>query len=132
MASVMWHIEDDDGQVCSFDVPNSAIVPSAPYNILLPQHWAQEANNDFPLCHGTMCAQYEDCCKLYWDQCQHVQTIKLDKRTNIPKLRSAPGTIHYRVTTAILGDCHNLLDAEHVAFQAHVVSDDEKKSDNDD
>eukprot|EP00957_Ditylum_brightwellii_P133034 10144074-Ditylum_brightwellii.AAC.1 len=33
---------------------------------------------------------------------------------------------------AILEDCHNLLDAEHVAFQAHVVFDDEEKSDDDD
>eukprot|EP00957_Ditylum_brightwellii_P206001 15346383-Ditylum_brightwellii.AAC.1 len=99
MTTLRWHIEDDDGQVCSFDVPNSATVPSALYNILLPQHWAQEANANFPLHHGTMCVQYEDCCKLYWDQRQHVQTIQLDKRTNVPKLLSASGTIHYCVTT---------------------------------
>eukprot|EP00957_Ditylum_brightwellii_P128791 9824369-Ditylum_brightwellii.AAC.3 len=94
MTTLRWHIEDDDGQVCALDIPNSAIVPSALYDILSPQHWAHEANDNIPLCHGTCCVQYDNCCKLFWDQRRHVRTVQLDEHTNVPKLRSAPGTIH--------------------------------------
>ena len=46
--TIRWKVEDDDGRVHTFDIPNSLYVPDLPICLLCPQHWAKEANDHFP------------------------------------------------------------------------------------
>lgn len=53
IGTIVWKIEDDAGQVHQIEIPNSFHVPSLQQCILSPQHWAQEAQDHFPLDNGT-------------------------------------------------------------------------------
>eukprot|EP00957_Ditylum_brightwellii_P068967 5234111-Ditylum_brightwellii.AAC.1 len=127
-ATVQWRIEDDNGKVSVIDIPNLAYVPSASYCILSSQHWAQHAQDNYPNKYGTWCSTFEDNCILQWKQCSHTMTVKHDPKTNVPKFRSAPGTIHYRVTLAVLEASYGTEDLEHLCYDTHLAHDLDAKS----
>ena len=89
--TVHWNIEDDHGVVHHMTIPNSACVARLPHCLLSPQHWSQEANDQFPIANGTYAEQHHDKCILIWDQRKLQRTIPLDPFTNCPTLNSAPG-----------------------------------------
>ena len=43
--TLLLPIEDDEGRIDQFKIPNSYYVPSCPYCIISPQHWAQEVQD---------------------------------------------------------------------------------------
>jgi hypothetical protein len=62
--TLLLTIQDDDGNVDEVRISNSYHVPSCPYRIISPQHWAQEvmeATDD-----GTGCITYSDRAILFW------------------------------------------------------------------
>jgi hypothetical protein len=44
--TLVFNIEDDNGRVHTIRIPHSLYLPELPMCLLLPQHWAQEANNN--------------------------------------------------------------------------------------
>ena len=121
--TVLWKWEDDDGNVHQHYIDGVLYVPAAPFCLLSPQHWSQQAKDNKPKEHGTWCATYDDTCVLHWKQQQFKRTIHLDTNTNTARFRSASGATRYRVFAATQ-DAHSNIEAnEHVAYQAHVDTD---------
>jgi hypothetical protein len=56
--------EDDEGNVNEVKIPNSYHVPSCPYRIISPQHWAQEVHGATD--NGMGCITYSDMAILFW------------------------------------------------------------------
>jgi hypothetical protein len=78
-----WPIEDDLGRIHKIQIKNALYVPRSPICLLSPQHWGQQANDEFPNKRGTWVGDYPDCCILYWNQSKFQQTVKYDPRLNV-------------------------------------------------
>jgi hypothetical protein len=63
-----------------------------------------------------------------WDQRKFRRTVHWDRRTNTGRMRSAPGTKHYRAFVSIHDQKQECRKHEHVAY-AHVIPDDRTGSD---
>ena len=89
--TVQWKVQDDQGQLHHFTLPNSYFIASAPSTILCPQHLAQIAKDNYPLplCTGEVMG--DEYIQLFWNQRKYVETIKLDPRRNIGMTHTAPG-----------------------------------------
>jgi hypothetical protein len=61
--TVKWSIEDDDGRVHTWLIPDTYYNKSTPYRLLSPQHWAQTQRDD----RGTWAATYYDAVNLFWE-----------------------------------------------------------------
>jgi hypothetical protein len=46
--TIKWKIEDDHGRIHSILLPNSLYSKTAPFRLLSPQHWAQQADDHHP------------------------------------------------------------------------------------
>ena len=57
-------IEDDEGKIDEVKISNSYYVPTCPYRIISPQHWAQEVKDTTD--DGTGCITYSDRAILFW------------------------------------------------------------------
>ena len=53
VGTFIFDIEDDDGCLHTIKVPNSLYLPELKLCLLSPQHWAQEAKDDYPRPRGT-------------------------------------------------------------------------------
>ena len=62
--TIHWNITDDQGRIHHVAIDDSAFIPVLPLALLSPQHWSQQANNHFPMTHGTIMEQYSHECKL--------------------------------------------------------------------
>jgi hypothetical protein len=51
--TIRWTINDDQGIAREIIIPNSYHIPESPHQMLSPQHWAQQANDNFPDPRGT-------------------------------------------------------------------------------
>ena len=91
----IFNIEDDEGKTHTIRIPNSLYVPELPMSLLSPQHWAQEANDNTPIQHGTRMENFADGCKLIWNQLDFAKTIPFEVATNTPVFRTAPSTCSY-------------------------------------
>jgi hypothetical protein len=91
--------------------------------LLSTQSWCQSADDNFPRRDGTWQYQTADKFVMEWDQRKFRRTVPWDRRTNTGRMRSAPGTKHYRAFASVHNqkqECHK---HEHVAY-AHVIPDD--------
>jgi hypothetical protein len=52
-ATMKISIEDDNGVPHDIIAPGSFYVPNCPSRLLSPQHWAQNAKDNYPKWHGT-------------------------------------------------------------------------------
>ena len=66
--TVHWNIADNHDQVHHLVIKQAAYIPDLPQALLSPQHWSQQANDNFPCFFGTKMEQYSDDRILYWDQ----------------------------------------------------------------
>eukprot|EP00957_Ditylum_brightwellii_P091585 6973452-Ditylum_brightwellii.AAC.1 len=66
--TVRWRFEDNASNIHTHDIKGTAYVPDAPYCILSPQHWAQQAQDNKLIPRGTMEEIYADCAILRWSQ----------------------------------------------------------------
>ncbi|CAB9521468.1 Retrotransposon protein [Seminavis robusta] len=88
--TVRWAIEDEQGVVHHFLIPDTYYNAATPFRLLSPQHWARAANDNAPRRRGTWCATYEDAVELFWKQRKFKRVIKLSASSNIAMVRSAP------------------------------------------
>jgi len=128
VGTIRWMIEDDEGVVHEFLIPDSLYVPEGSSRLLSPQHWAQVAKDHHPLRYGTWCATYPDKIILYWNQRQYTRTIPLDPSdTNVATIHTAPGYTRYHAFCAKIGqdDTDNEGYDPDLAYDTKIVSDDE-------
>ncbi len=95
MGTVKWNIEDDEGRIHEIILPNTYYSQHAKKRLLSPQHWAQQAGDDYHLKNGTWCATYANTIKLFWNQQRYTRTIPLSVRSNIGIMYSAPSLKKY-------------------------------------
>jgi hypothetical protein len=53
IGTIRWNIEDDQGAVHEFIIPESIYVPEGSSRLLSPQHWAYVAKDHKPVKDGT-------------------------------------------------------------------------------
>jgi hypothetical protein len=90
------NINDDNGKPHQIKIPNSLYLPGLKMCLLSPQHWAQEARDNYPLPNCTRMENNAHSCKLLWGQGLFSKTIPFDDATNTPILSMSPLTSSYR------------------------------------
>jgi hypothetical protein len=89
-------INDDNGRPYWIKIPNSLYLPELKVCLLSPQHWAQEARDDYPLPNGTRMVNNARSCSLIWGQGQFRKTIPFNASTNTPIFYTSLRTSAYR------------------------------------
>jgi hypothetical protein len=51
--TLVFDVNDDTDKPHRIKIPNSLSLPGLKMCLLSPQHWAQEARDNYPLTHGT-------------------------------------------------------------------------------
>ena len=124
--TVSWKLEDDNGQAHVMTIKGVLYVPGLPICLLSPQHWAKQANDNYPRRRGTRCVDADDACELQWDQRQYRRTVPWDTATNTARFRSAAGATKYRLYVAAVEATDGTEEREYVCYQSpHLISDDE-------
>jgi hypothetical protein len=85
-------INDDSGRPHKIKIPNSLFLPDLRVCLLLPQHWAQEARDNYPLPNGTRMENNATNCTLIWGQGRFRKTFLFDSSTNTPIFFMSPST----------------------------------------
>ena len=84
-------IEDDDGKVETFNIPNSHFVPHSEERLLSPQHWCKMMKKSQRPSPGIAAEQtFHDRVVLRWNGSSSIKTIPLDPRTNVATFFIAP------------------------------------------
>ncbi len=84
-----FKIKDNNGMTHKIKIPNSLYVPELKRCLLSPQHWVQEAKDNYPRPKGTRMSQDDDCYCMYWDQAKFHKLIPYNPSTNVPILYTA-------------------------------------------
>jgi hypothetical protein len=96
MGTFKFKIKDNNGMTHEIKIPNSLNVPELKRCLLSPQHWVQEAKENYPRPKGTRMSQDDGCYCMYWDQAKFQKSIPYDPLTNIPILYTAASLRTYR------------------------------------
>ena len=56
--TLVWSIDDDQGRSHKIKIKNCLYVPGLPSCMTSPQHWADQADDNYPRPDGTWCATY--------------------------------------------------------------------------
>jgi Reverse transcriptase (RNA-dependent DNA polymerase) len=84
-------IEDDDGKVTTFDIPDSYFIPDGDSRLLSPQHWARSLKKSLRPLEAPE-STYHDRIVLRWGTIHpSVKTVPLDPITNVATFSIAPG-----------------------------------------
>jgi hypothetical protein len=126
--TVLCKIEDDNGVVHEKLFTRTLYIPDLKLCLMSPQSWCQSADDDFPRRDGTWQYQTADNFVMEWDQCKFHHTVPWDHRTSTGRMRSAPGIKHYRAFAATHDQHQDYRKHEHVAYPAHVLTDDRKEA----
>ena len=116
--TVKWTIAHDKGHNYSFLIHDVLYVPTLPFRVLSPQHWAQQ------LSRKGWCYTDAESVVLHWNKGENCRTTRLaDNNSNIGLLTSSPDFHAYAafVATNFDGFQENL----GTCFPANVISDDE-------
>jgi hypothetical protein len=89
-------INDDNSKPHRIKIPNSLYLPGLRMCLLLPQHWAQEARDNYPRPYGTRMENDAHSCKLFWGQGSFIKTIPFNDATNMPIFYTLLLTTGYR------------------------------------
>eukprot|EP00980_Cylindrotheca_fusiformis_P019194 scaffold6521_cov93-Cylindrotheca_fusiformis.AAC.2 len=96
--TVRWKIQDDRGTTFTFDIGGALLLPTLPFRLLSPQHWAQHAGSQHGECTATI---DKSTATLHWNGGSNVRTVELTN-SNIALLRSAPSHHGYQAFLAEL------------------------------
>jgi hypothetical protein len=77
-------------------ISNSLFLPDLRVGLLLPQHWAQVAGDNYPLPNGTRMEINATNCTLIWGQGQFKLTIPFDSSMNTSIFFTSPSTSSYQ------------------------------------
>jgi hypothetical protein len=91
-----FKIKDDNGMTHKIKIRNSLYVPELKRCLLSPQHWVQEAKDNYPRPKGTRLSQGDEYYCMYWDQAKFHKSIPYDPSTNVPILYTATLSHAYR------------------------------------
>ena len=67
MRTLKWKIEDDDGKIHTFRIPNLYYVPDGGFRLLSPQHW-DKTQEDIKPTQGTGTTTLSDKVTIFWSQ----------------------------------------------------------------
>jgi hypothetical protein len=81
-----FKIKDNNGMTHEIKIPNSLYVPELKRCLVSPQHWVQEAKDNYPGPKGTRMSQDDAFYYVYWDQAKFQKLIPFDPSTNVPIL----------------------------------------------
>ena len=127
--TLRWSWENDQGQVHTFDIPNSYYVPDGNVRLLSPQHWAQSQSSNRK--HRTDCGEHTNGneCVLYWKGGLHKLHIDLGRKDNVATFSLAPG---YKQFEAFCCEA-DMVDPNQdpVALPSGIISDDDEDDDHD-
>jgi hypothetical protein len=79
-----FKIKDNNGMMHKIKILNSFSVPELKRYLLSPQHWVQEAKDNYPRPKGTRMSQDDEFYYVYWDQAEFQKLIPYDPYTNVP------------------------------------------------
>jgi hypothetical protein len=79
-----FKIEDDNGKMHKIKTPNSLYVPDLKRCLLSPQHWLQEAKDNYPRPKGTQMKQDDEYYLLIWGQAKYRKLVPYDPSFNVP------------------------------------------------
>ena len=115
---VQWKIKDDTSKVHLININGTYYMAGMPSWILLPQHFAQVANDHYPKLEGMGSITNSKNISLFWGQQTYTKTIPLDKNLNIGLMWMAPGS---KAFTAYLATMPNDRVDRIQAFVSHVI-----------
>jgi hypothetical protein len=127
--TLQWLLEDDDGKVHTFRIPNSYYVEQGGVRLLSPQHWAK-AQSDTKR-RGTGSETTSKQVELFWGGRKFKKTVPMDA-SNVATLRLAPGYTRFGAFCAEAEVDSEEEDAHPMCFDANVVSDNEDDGEEDD
>ncbi len=91
-----FKIKDENGMTHEIKVPNSLYIPELKRCLLSPQHWVQEAKDNYPRSKGTRMGQNNEFYYVYWGQAKHRKLIPYNPSTNILIMHTAALSGAYR------------------------------------
>jgi hypothetical protein len=89
-------VNDNDGTTHEIKIPNSLYLPDLKRCLLSPQHWVQEAGDNYPLPQGTRMENDDKQCVLVWGQDKYKKLIPFNATSNIPIMYSASSSLANR------------------------------------
>ncbi len=84
-----FKIKDNNGKTHEIKVPNTLFLPDLWRCLLSPQHWVQEARDNYPLPRGTQMESDEENCILIWGQGKYKKTIPFNPTSKVPIMHLA-------------------------------------------
>jgi hypothetical protein len=107
-------IKDSNSKVHTIHATNSAYAPTMHRCLLFPQHWVEEAKDNYPLPRGTQMENDDTHCILFWNQGKFCKIIPFHPSTNT--------AIFCTALCAFVGDCSTLFGySTHNHEHVHVV-----------
>jgi hypothetical protein len=91
-----FKVDNDNGKTHEIKIPNSLFLPDLKRCLLSPQHWAQEAGDNYPLLRGTRMENDDKRCVLVWGQGKYKKSIPYNATSNVPIMYSASSSLAYR------------------------------------
>ncbi len=90
-----FKVDNDDGTTHEIKIPNSLYLPDLKMCLLSPQHWVQEAGDNYPLPQGTRMDNDNKQCVLVWGQGKYKKSIPFNATSNVPIMYSASSSLAY-------------------------------------
>ncbi len=84
-----FKIKDDNGMLHKIKIPNSLYIPKLKRCLLSPQHWVQEAEDNYPRPKGTRMSLDNEFYYVHWGQAKYGKSIPYNLSTNVPILYTA-------------------------------------------
>ncbi len=100
MGTFKFKIKNKDGMTQEIKIPNSLYVPELKRCLLSPQHWVQEAKDNYPRPKGTRMSQDDEFYYVSWGQAKYRNSILYDPLTNVLTLYTAALLHPYRAFPA--------------------------------
>ena len=118
--TVLWHLQDDDGQVHPVTLENTMYCPDLPMRLLSPQHMAQVYHPTESMREGTTCLTTRNRVVLTWKDRKHQRTVPLNT-SNVAVIWTAPMYANFSTFSDVYGS--DTLDA--TCFPAHLIPPDD-------
>jgi hypothetical protein len=116
VGTVKWKIQDDNGKIHNFILPDTYYSPTVETRLLSPQHWAQVKAKK----RDAYCITYYDAIIMRWNKDKYQITAPLDdiKHQNVGVMQSITGIKNYLTACTAFEQEHETL-----AFPASIDMD---------
>jgi hypothetical protein len=96
MGTFKFKIKDDNGMLHEIKIVNSLYLPDSKRCLLSPQHWVQEAKDNYLRPKGTRMSLDNEFYYVHWGQAKYQKLIPYNPSTNVPILYTAAFSRAYR------------------------------------